>query len=69
MNISAEALILLELIKVIEKKSRHIIDRKIIISIDCREEWKKIVKNIMKISYIISDRGEEIIAIKKLISK
>ena len=48
---TAEALTLLELIKVIEKKSRNIKECRLMISLDCRQVWKKIVKNIVKTTH------------------
>ena len=65
---SAEATILLELVQVIVKKSKHIQHRKIIIALDCYEVYWRIVKKIMKTICIVGDRGGEIAAIRDAIS-
>ena len=56
-NVTAEALTLLGLIKVIEKKSRNMSEGRIVISLDYRQACKKIVKNIVKNNHIVGDGG------------
>ena len=48
-SIAAEALVLLELVQVIVKKSRNIREEKIIIAIDCNEVHKLIVKKYIRL--------------------
>jgi len=68
-NVSAEAIMLLELIQVIEWKSRHISSGKIVIALDCREVYRKVVKQIYKTNHIVCDGRGEIAAIKEAISR
>ena len=68
-NRLAEVKILLELIQVIEWKSRHISNKKIEIALDCYDVYYKVVKQILTINYIVGDRGGEIAVIRKAIEK
>ena len=60
---------LLELIEVIEKKSRHINQGKITIGFDYRKSHNKIIKDIKKTSDYVQEAGAEIVMIKKEIKK
>jgi len=62
-------LVLLELIKVIEKKSRHINQGKITIGFDYRKSHNKIIKDIKKTSDYIQEASVEIAIRKKEIKK
>ena len=62
-------LVLLELIKVIEKKSRHINQGKIIIGFDHRKSHNKIIKDMKNTSDYVQEAGTEIVMIKKEIKK
>ena len=64
----AEAVVLLELVKVIASKSRNIREGKIIIALDCREVYKSIVNKIFKSTKLVGDGGGEIALIRKAIS-
>ena len=55
-----EVIILLEHVIVIEAKSRNISEGKIIIEIDCRQVFKKIVIEIVKTSQILCNKGSKI---------
>ena len=68
-NVSAEAILLLELVQVIEWKSRHISNRKIVLALDYQEVHYKAIKEIVKINHIIGDGGGEIAVIKKVIER
>ena len=62
-------MILLELIQVIKRKSRHIEQGKIIIALDYQEVYQGILKKIMKTNSIVSDGGGKIAAIRDTVSK
>ena len=64
LNVLVEAITLLELAQVIEWKSRYISNGKIIIALDCREVYHKVVKEIIKINHIIWNGGRELAVIK-----
>ena len=60
---------MLELLEVLERKGRHILQGHIIIGVDNRRVYWKIVEDIKKASTYIQDTGVEILQIKKLLSK
>ena len=64
---AAEVLILLELIKVIERKGRNINHGKITIGIDYKRVYRKIVTKIKKSSEYAQEAGAEIAEIKRLL--
>ena len=64
-----EVITLLELIQVIEWKSRHISNGKIEIALDYRNVYHKVVKQILITNHIVRDEGGEIAAIRKAIKK
>ena len=68
-NRLAEVIILLELIQVIEQKSRYISNGKIEIALDYRKVYCKIIKQILTTTHIVGDGGGEIAAIRKAIKK
>ena len=55
---AAEVVVLLELVAVIVKKSKHVRDRKIIVALDCREAHEEIAKEMHKDSKLSYNRGE-----------
>ena len=65
----AEAIILLELVQVIEWKSRYISNGKIVIALDCREVYYKDIKEIVKTNHIIRNGDRELAAIKQGIKR
>ena len=65
----AEAIILLELIEVIEKKGRHILSGKMTIGLDNRKVYQAIVKGIVKASLFSQDGEAEIARIRQLIKR
>ena len=65
----AEAVVLLELMEILERKGRHISQGKTQIGFDNRIVHKKIVENIAKASIFAQDAGAEIAQIKSLKDK
>ena len=55
--------------KVIEYKTRYILNRKIIIVLDYGKVHYKEIEQIFKTNHIIRDRGSKITEIKRLIEK
>ena len=62
-------LILLELIQVIEQKSRYIVYSKIVIALECQEVYYGIVKKIITTNNIVGEGDREIVAIRNAIRK
>ena len=67
--VRAEAITLLELIEVIERKERRISHSKIIIRVDNRKVYQKIVEEIAKPNVHTKDSGAKIVQIKRLLEK
>ena len=67
--VGAEAITLLELIEVIERKGRGISHGKIIIGVDNRKVYQRIVEEIAKPNVYAKDSGAEIAQIKRLLEK
>jgi len=65
----AEAITLLELMEVIERKGKHIREEKIQIGFDNRQAYKKIVQKLMKPSIYTREAGAEIARIKRIMDK
>ena len=63
--VGAEAIVLLQMLEVIERKGRHITSGKIRIGFDNREAHEKIVNKIVKASVFSQDSGAEIARIKE----
>ena len=63
----AEAITLLELVKVITKKSKNTRSRKMIIALDRREVNRMIANKVCKATTLACDRGGEIAAIRDAI--
>ena len=61
----AEVIVLLELIAAIANKAKHISNRKIIIGIDHKKSYDKIVNNMKKTSDYVQEVDAEIVIIKK----
>ena len=66
---TAEVLVLLELIEVLEAKGRQITEGEISIGFDCRKVCKKIVQDIRRTNDHAQESGAEISRIKELIHK
>jgi len=66
---AAEVITLLELLKVIEKKSRYILNRKIKIGFDNKKGYNKIVNRIYKLNVYVQEAGAEVVMIKKVLKK
>ena len=66
---SAEVMVLLELITLLEKKGRNIREGKIVIGIDYKRAYRKIEKDIRKSNEYAQESGAEIAMIKRLIKK
>ena len=64
---AAEAIVLLELVTVITKKSMNIRSGKIIIVLDCSEVNKLIINKLHKATALVCDGGSEIAAIRQAI--
>ena len=64
---AAKAIVLLELVTVITKKSINIRSGKIIIALDCSEVNKLIIKKLHKATALVCDGGSEIAAIRQAI--
>ena len=67
--VGAEAITLLELIEVIERKGRGISYGKITIGVDNRKVYQRIVEEIAKPKVYAKDSGAEIAQIKRLLEK
>jgi len=65
----AEAIILLELLEVIERKGRYIDSGQITIYFDNQYVYKKIIVDIRKSNYIAQEVGAKITTIKQLLKK
>ena len=65
----AEVIMLLELITVIERKGRGIEEGKIVIGIDNKKAYRKIVNEIKKSNKYTQEAGAEIAMIKRVIKK
>ena len=66
---AAEVIVLLELMMVIQKKGRNINSRKIIIGVDYKRAYKKIIEEIMKPNKYVQEARAEIALIKQLMKK
>jgi len=66
---SAEAITLLKLAEIIERKGRMIDFGIIEISIDNRDVDRKIISNIKKSNHLVQDRGVEILQLRRLLKK
>jgi len=64
---AAEAIVLLELVTVITKKSINIRSGKIIIALNCREVNKLIINKLHKATALVCDGRSEIAAIRQAI--
>ena len=64
-----EAITLLELVEVIERKGRMIDFGIIKILIDNRDVYRKIISNIKKSNYLVQDEEVEISLIRRLLKK
>ena len=69
MVVRAEAITLLELIKIVERKGRGITHGRLVIRVDNCLVYHRIVENIAKPNVYAQDAGAEIAQIKKLIEK
>ena len=67
--VGAEAIVLLELIHMIEKKGRDITRGLITIGIDNRKVHRKLVEDIMKTSMHVQDAGAIVAQIRRLLSR
>ena len=56
-----EAIILLELLEVLKRKGRHIFHGLVVIGVDNRRVYRKIIENIKKASIFAQDAGAEIL--------
>jgi len=65
----AEVMVLLKLVTVIAKKSKHITQGKIVIGYDHRKSYSKIIKNIKKTSEYVQEAGAKIAMIKRELEK
>ena len=66
---AAEAIVLLELVEVLERRGRHVEEGKITIGIENRKECDKLVNIIRKTSDHAQNAGAEIAQIKKVTNK
>jgi len=55
-----EAIVLLELIEVIERKGWHISSRKITVGVDNRKVYQTIMEDVSKANEYVQDRGAEL---------
>ena len=53
----------------IRRKGKHISHSLVVIGIDNRRVYKKIVNNVKKVSIFVQDTGAEIVQIRKLLRK
>lgn len=67
--VGAEAIVMLELLVVQEKKGKNINEGKVIVGIDNRKVRKRIVEEIKKTSANAGDAGAEIVEMKEILNR